>query len=166
MSTGEIILSQKLRTKGLVILLSCVWVVVMGVTTYAASVATKSSSTIYVVEAVMTLAIGTAVYFFSSVVASVRNDSDGPALVITYGLSGKVNQVFTHRDIVSGVAARYSFAQMGGYGYRGSLKLLRRAALATRSGDALDLRLTGKRRFIVTVDDPKAFLEALTIAVG
>jgi hypothetical protein len=53
--------------------------------------------------------------------------------------------------------------QMGGWGYRGSLKLLRQAAVVTRGGDALDVRLTGKRRFIVTVDSPEDFIHALDL---
>ncbi len=40
-----------------------------------------------------------------------------------------------------------------GWGYRGSLRLLRRAAWVLRSGPALELDLTGGRRFTVTVDD-------------
>lgn len=40
-----------------------------------------------------------------------------------------------------------------GWGYRGSLRLLGKAAWVLRGGDALELDLTGDRRFLVTVDD-------------
>jgi hypothetical protein len=40
-----------------------------------------------------------------------------------------------------------------GWGYRGSLRWFRRAAWVLRSGPALELDLTGDRRFAVTVDD-------------
>jgi hypothetical protein len=40
------------------------------------------------------------------------------------------------------------------YGYRGSLRLFRKAAVVIRGGEALQLDLDGgKRRFVVTVDD-------------
>jgi hypothetical protein len=41
----------------------------------------------------------------------------------------------------------------GGWGYRGSLRLFHRAAWVLRAGPALELDLTGGRRFTVTVDD-------------
>ncbi len=42
--------------------------------------------------------------------------------------------------------------EWGGWGYRGSLRLARRAAWVLRSGEALVLDLDGDRRFAVTVD--------------
>jgi hypothetical protein len=42
---------------------------------------------------------------------------------------------------------------VSGWGYRGSLRLFRKAAWVLRSGPALELDLTGERRFVVTVDD-------------
>ncbi len=41
---------------------------------------------------------------------------------------------------------------VSGWGYRGSLRLFRRAGWVLRSGPALELDLTGERRFVVTVD--------------
>lgn len=164
MSDTEYILEQKLRTTGLVVLLSVVWFFIIAITTvFDSALSTASPSLVYVVDGIFTVMIATAMFFFSSVKAAVRRDPDGPSLVVAYGPGGRVKQVFYRYDIVSGVAGNYSFMQMGGYGYRGSLKILRRAALATRSGEALDLLLTRKRRFIVTVDDPQAFLTALEL---
>ncbi|MDQ2650948.1 MAG: hypothetical protein M3Z03_15530 [Actinomycetota bacterium] len=50
-----------------------------------------------------------------------------------------------HRTVGWGIAA--------GWGYRGSLRLFRRAAWVVRSGPALELDLRGGRRFTITVDD-------------
>jgi hypothetical protein len=50
-----------------------------------------------------------------------------------------------HRTAGWGIAA--------GWGYRGSLRLFRRAAWVVRSGPALELDLRGRRRFTITVDD-------------
>jgi hypothetical protein len=41
----------------------------------------------------------------------------------------------------------------GGWGYRGSLRLAKRAAWVVRAGDGLQLDLAGGRLFVVTVDD-------------
>lgn len=41
----------------------------------------------------------------------------------------------------------------GGWGYRGSLYLLRKAAVVVRAGDGIELTLKGGRVFVVTVND-------------
>jgi hypothetical protein len=43
--------------------------------------------------------------------------------------------------------------EWGGWGYRGSRKAFRRAAVVLRSGDAIKLQLTDGSEFAVTVDD-------------
>ena len=50
----------------------------------------------------------------------------------------------------------------GGWGYRGSLRLLRRAAVILRKGPGARFGLRGGRVFLVTVDDP----DGLVAAVG
>jgi len=42
---------------------------------------------------------------------------------------------------------------VGGWGYRGSLRLFRRAAWVLRSGPGLELQLRGGQRFTVSIDD-------------
>jgi hypothetical protein len=44
----------------------------------------------------------------------------------------------------------------GGWGYRGSLHLLKRAAVILRRGEGVIFALTGNRRFIVTVVDAES----------
>jgi hypothetical protein len=63
----------------------------------------------------------------------------------------------THAEVIEVVPWR-----RGGWGYRGSLRLFRRAAVVLRRGPGLQLRLTGGRSFVVTVDDAGAALAALT----
>lgn len=41
----------------------------------------------------------------------------------------------------------------GGWGYRGALRMFKRAAWIVRAGPGLKLSLTGGRTFVVTVDD-------------
>ncbi len=44
----------------------------------------------------------------------------------------------------------------GGWGYRGSLRLLKKAAVVLRRGPGVIFALTGDRRYIVTVDDAES----------
>jgi hypothetical protein len=44
----------------------------------------------------------------------------------------------------------------GGWGYRGSLRLLKKAAVVLRRGPAVIFALSGDRRYIVTVDDAES----------
>ena len=41
----------------------------------------------------------------------------------------------------------------GGWGYRGSLRLFKKAAVILRRGDGVIFALTGDRRFIITIDE-------------
>jgi hypothetical protein len=44
----------------------------------------------------------------------------------------------------------------GGWGYRGSLRVLKKAAVILRRGDGVIFALTGDRRFVITVDDAES----------
>ena len=104
----------------------------------------------------------TAIVLFLRVVVRVVQMESGRALLVAYGPGGHLRQVFEPSEIESAQVRELSFTQMGGFGYRGSLRLLRRAALSTRRGDALELHLTRGRKFFVTVDDPADFVSALS----
>ena len=103
-----------------------------------------------------------AILLFLRVVVRVVQGESGRSLVVAYGPGGHIRQVFEPSEIESAEVRELSFTQMGGFGYRGSLRLLRRAALSTRRGDALELHLTRGRKFFVTVDDPADFVSALS----
>jgi len=49
----------------------------------------------------------------------------------------------------------------GGWGYRGSLRLLRKAAVILRRGPGVIFALTGDRRYIVTVDDAETLAQTV-----
>ena len=97
----------------------------------------------------------------SRIVARVVQTPDGRRFEVVYGPGGMVRQSFEAADIKGARPTTLSVLRTGGWGYRGSLRLLRRAAVVTRGGDALRLDLTRGRRFAITVDDPTAFAEAL-----
>lgn len=54
----------------------------------------------------------------------------------------------------------------GGWGYRGSLRLLKKAAVILRRGDGVIFALTGDRRFIVTVDDAASLARTVQDRIG
>jgi hypothetical protein len=49
----------------------------------------------------------------------------------------------------------------GGWGYRGSLRLLKKAAVILRRGPGVIFALTGDRRYAVTVDDAETLAETV-----
>ncbi|MEZ5235452.1 MAG: hypothetical protein R2749_22530 [Acidimicrobiales bacterium] len=54
----------------------------------------------------------------------------------------------------------------GGWGYRGSLKLFRRAAVVLRGGEGLQVTLRDGRVFVVTVDDAAGAVAVLRRAIA
>jgi hypothetical protein len=158
-----IVVEERLRTRGLVILLTSIGVVFIGASVALVSGLATPPPVFYFIEAVVVVVFVAAVLVFSCIVVRVVETPPGRTLEVLYGPRGLVRQVFGPERLVSAQARHYSMMQMGGWGYRGSLKLLRQAAVVTRGGDALDVRLTGKRRFIVTVDSPEDFTHALDL---
>ncbi len=57
-------------------------------------------------------------------------------------------------------------ARYGGYGYRGSLRLLKRAAVILRRGPGVIFALTGNRRFVVTVDDAESLARTVQARIS
>ena len=98
----------------------------------------------------------------SSIVVRVVDTPEGRNLDVLYGPNGIVTQTFEAQEILGASVVPAPMWRMGGLGYRGSLTLFKRAALITRRGDALAVELTRGRRFIVTVDEPQSFADALT----
>lgn len=165
MSEHVIIIEQRLRTRGLVLMLAAVTVIVSVVMlSLSLGTAPHSPSAIAItVEVVVVVLLLSAIIVFLRVTVRVVDTPAGRTLEVIYGPGGLVRQVFGPDRLVGATTGHFSFAQMGGWGYRGSLTLFRRASLATRRGDALDVSLTRQRRFIVTVDDPADFVTALTL---
>ena len=156
MESSLIVIEERLRTGRLVALLLAVCVATVIVPRrrrwFPAS-RTKTAFSAVVVAVVAVLA--------SRIVARVVQTADGRRFEVVYGPGGMIRQSFDATDIEHAQATSLSLLRTGGWGYRGSLALLRRAAVVTRSGDALRLDLSRGRRFAITVDDPTAFAEAL-----
>ena len=65
-------------------------------------------------------------------------------------------------EIQSVEAIQVEPAEHGGWGYRGSLRLYRKAALDLRRGPGIALTLTKNRTFVLTTDDADGAVAALT----
>ncbi len=156
MESSLIVIEERLRTGRLVALLLAVCVatgIVPRRRRWFPASRTKTAFSAVVVAVVAVLA--------SRIVARVVQTADGRRFEVVYGPGGMIRQSFDATDIEHAQATSLSLLRTGGWGYRGSLALLRRAAVVTRSGDALRLDLSQGRRFAITVDDPTSFAEAL-----
>lgn len=83
---------------------------------------------------------------------SVRVSVDDRGLRIEYGVLGRPVTRIPLDMIVEARCVDLKPAQWGGWGYRGSRRLLRRAAVVIRAGDALVVELEGGVQLAVTVD--------------
>jgi hypothetical protein len=54
----------------------------------------------------------------------------------------------------------------GGWGYRGSLRLLKKAAVILRRGDGVIFALTRNRRYIITIDDAASLARTVQERIG
>jgi hypothetical protein len=163
MASGTVLVEQRLRSTALAVVLALVVAVFVNFAViFADTTDGRSIPTVALVVSFSVMLL--LVFFFLLSVRVVVRVVDGPAgrtLEVLYGPGGLVRQVFGPDRVESASAQNFSLLQMGGWGYRGSLKLFRRAALVTRRGEALELGLRDRRRFIVTVDEPMAFVDAL-----
>lgn len=163
MQTRTIVIEQRLRTTWIVTLLTMAMVAVVGIGSAIEAFSFGSAAGLYsgLVDLVVLAGLAGALVLALRVVVRVVEAPEGRALEVVYGPSGSVRQYFDHATIASARPRRLSAVQTGGWGYRGSLKLFKRAAVVSRSGDALELQLKNGRRFSVTVDEPQDFATAL-----
>ncbi len=163
MPSSEVLVEQRLRTIGLAAVLALALALCLNVGVVMANTTDGHSLPALAVSiAVLVLLVLLSLFLLAlRVVVRVIDESHGPSLEVAYGPGGFLRQVFGPEQIVSATKYDVSFLLSDGWGYRGSLKFLRRASLVTRRGDALRLDLVGGRRFIVTVDEPETFAAAL-----
>jgi hypothetical protein len=164
MGTGEIVIEERLGSTGVAVALALALVLEVVVVVVVASTTSGASALVAgIVGVLVALVLCFALLMSIRVVVRVTETPAGRALVVVYGVRGLVRQIFLPEEIVS-VSIRRLSPWVGGWGYRGSLKLFHWAAVVTRLGDALQVDLTGGRRFCVSVDDPAAFVAALDSA--
>jgi hypothetical protein len=155
-----IVIEQRLASIGVALAIGVIMVVFLFASSLFFTTSSSTPTIAIVIEIIVVASLSFVLFLFWRVVVRVVETPEGRALEVLYGPGGFVRQIFEHYELEEAYARDFSFAQMGGWGYRGSLRLLRQAALVTRRGEALELILRGKRRFIVTVNEPEEFVEA------
>jgi hypothetical protein len=159
-----IVIEQRLASIGVALAIGAIMVIFLFVSTLFFTTSSSTPAAAVALEVVVVGGLSFVLFLFWRVIVRVVETPEGRALEVLYGPGGFVRQTFEPGEVEEAYARDFSFAQMGGWGYRGSLRLLRQAALVTRRGEALELILRGKRRFIVTVDEPQEFVTALQLA--
>ena len=100
----------------------------------------------------MGLAIGVTglpILMFSSLVFTI----DAEDIVIKFGPFGVPRVRVPTREIKGAELIDVSPMRYGGWGYRGGLRLFKKAAAIIRKGEGLKIDLEGGRVLVVTVDD-------------
>jgi len=168
MTTAPIIIEERLSSSGLATALGAValFEVAAGASVLSRPLSTSRRWTLMVAVSLSTAIVLLCSTLAFRVVARVVEGPSGRTFEVLYGPGGLVRQSFGPEQIIGASSRRTNLFTTGGWGYRGSLRLFRRAAVVTRGGDAIELRLTKGRRFIVTVDEPESFVAALNIAAS
>jgi hypothetical protein len=168
MGGASIVLEQRLRTANPAITLGLVASLLANVAVIFVDTSHNRSMPALALGVVIAVFILIGVLFVVSLRVDVRvvQESHGRSLAVLYGPGGLVRQRFTSGEILAAKCEPLSPLKSGGWGYRGSLRFFKRAALVTRRGDALVLSLTGERTFYVTVDAPDDFVRALEVAAA
>jgi hypothetical protein len=162
-NTHVIVIEQRLRTVWVstIIAVAAAALVVVGLVAFNTANRSLVRTVIVVADAIVLVALLIELLMALRTVVRVIETTEGRVLEVVYGPNGMVRQVFGPDTLVSARTRSITFRQTWACGYLGSLRLFRWAALATRSGEALELQLVGRRRFIVTVDEPGDFVAAL-----
>ena len=84
----------------------------------------------------------------------IRVTADRSGLSVRYGFLGWPRTSVPLRRIATARAMDIRPTDWGGWGYRGSLTLMRRAAVVLRAGPGIRLDLHDGKVFVVTIDDP------------
>lgn len=84
----------------------------------------------------------------------IRVTADRSGLQVRYGFLGWPRTSVPIHRIVTARAIDIRPADWGGWGYRGSLTLMKRAAVVLRAGPGIRLDLHDGKVFVVTINDP------------
>ena len=164
MSAHQVVIEQRLRSQWLAVVIALAMVVlgVGGVVVAFVGGSSGVSWIVAIIEFVVLFGLLIALRLLAYVIIRIVQTDDGRCVEVVYGAKGMVRQTFSASQVLGAHTTTVSVAKAGGWGYRGSLKLFKWAALVTRGGPALELQLSGGRRFVVTLDDPDDFVTALT----
>jgi hypothetical protein len=87
--------------------------------------------------------------------ASIRVRADSAGLHVNYGVLPWPTTTIAMDRIDQASIIDVRPMEWGGWGYRGTLKLMKQAAVVLRAGPGIRLDLTDGTIFVVTIDDPE-----------
>ena len=87
------------------------------------------------------------------ILASIQVTVDRSGLTVRYGPFAWPRTRISLDRISQATVIDVARGSHGGWGYRGSMRLMGKAALVLRSGEALQVDLRDGKRFVVTIDD-------------
>lgn len=108
------------------------------------------------------LAIGAA----TLALATLRVRADRTGLHVKYGFVPWPRTHLEVGDMLTATVIDVRPMQWGGWGYRGSLKLMNQAAVVHRAGPGIRIDLKGGKVFVVTVDDPETAVALLNAEIA
>ncbi|MET0413531.1 MAG: DUF1648 domain-containing protein [Polyangiaceae bacterium] len=120
------------------------WLLALALTAFT-SIVSRGAGPLALIGPVVTL-------LAAASLATVRVTIDERGVAIRYGLLGWPCQRIALSRIRSAQAFELAPLEHGGWGYRGSLTVMGRAAVVVRAGLALRLELEGEQRLCITVD--------------
>ena len=85
----------------------------------------------------------------------IRVTADHTGLTVRYGFLGRPRTRVSIHRIATAQAIEVRPAEWGGWGYRGNLALMNRAAVVLRAGPGIRLDLHDGKVFVVTIDNPE-----------
>lgn len=112
------------------------------------------------------LALHAVVIVLLELFSRIRVTVDGRGVTVRYGRFGLYTQHVPLERIAGARAIELDPIAHGGWGYRGSRKLLGKASIVVRSGPALQLDLRGGQQLFITVDDAATAARLLSGLIG
>ena len=128
--------------------LSARWPLLLGLATLLVALGLTGLTELWI--AVVLLLPAIAITTFSR----IRVTADRSGLTVRYGFLGWPRTSVPIRHIATSRAIDVRPTDWGGWGYRGNLTLIKRAAVVGRAGPGLRLDLHDGKVFVVTIDDP------------
>ena len=127
--------------------LSVGWAMAASLATVAAGVVTAATGQLGL--GLVVAVVGAA----TSVLSRIQVFADRRGVTVTYGWWTWPRTRIPLDRIESAAAIEVLPSEWGGWGYRGSVRLFRQAAVVLRKGEGLRVDLNDGRRFVVTIDD-------------
>ena len=140
--------------------LSARWPRLSSLATWLFALVVTQLTELLVVMILLAIAMGLAAF------SRIRVTADQSGLQVRYGFFGWPRTSVPIPRIATAQAIDIRPADWGGWGYRGSLTLMKRAAVVLRAGPGIRVDLYDGKIFAVTIDDPESPAQLLNAEVS